>query len=141
MERFAILVSDISRLMRREFDARARAEGLTRPQWRLLTTLRNREGLKQGELAELLLLEPITVCRMVDRLQHAGLVERRPDPDDRRAWTLYLTAEARAVIDRLRPVALAFVGDMLEGVADAEREQAVAVLERVRGNLVRTNRT
>ena len=61
----------------------------------MLSVLRRHEGINQGGLAEILEVEPITVCRMVDRLQEAGLVERRPDPADRRSWRLHLTAKAQ----------------------------------------------
>ena len=94
-ENLAAMLADTARLMRRSFDARARQIGVTRPQWRVLSVLRRHEGINQGGLAELLEVEPITVCRMVDRLQEAGLVERRPDPADRRSWRLFLTAKAR----------------------------------------------
>ena len=77
------LISDVSRLLRRRFDERARLIGVTRPQWRALTALSRQEGMQQGALAELLEVEPITLCRMVDRLEEAGLVERRRDPADR----------------------------------------------------------
>jgi hypothetical protein len=74
------LISDVSRLMRRRFDERARTIGVTRPQWRALTALSRHEGINQGQLADLLEVEPITLCRMVDRLEDAGHVERRRDP-------------------------------------------------------------
>ena len=87
---FLSKLAESSRLVRRAFDARARAIGVTRPQWQVLSALRRHPGVNQGALADLLDVEPITVCRMVDRLQEAGLVERRPDPADRRSWRLHL---------------------------------------------------
>src|SRR4051812_43636125 len=71
------LMSDVSRLMRRRFDERARKSGATGPQWRTLKILERHEGLNQGQLAELLEVEPITCCRMIDRLEESGFVERR----------------------------------------------------------------
>jgi DNA-binding MarR family transcriptional regulator len=85
------LISDVSRLMRRRFDERARLIGVTRAQWRTLTTLSRHEGINQGGMADLLEVEPITLCRMIDRLEEANLVERRRDPGDRRAWLIFLT--------------------------------------------------
>src|SRR5215210_7149093 len=110
IENIATVLSDVSRLMRREFDARARDIGVTRPQWQVLTVLRRNEGVNQGGLADLLEVEPITVCRMVDRLQEADLVERRADPADRRSWRLFLTAKAQGLLGQLRP----FADDMIE---------------------------
>ncbi|MCB2085970.1 MAG: MarR family transcriptional regulator [Sphingomonadaceae bacterium] len=139
MERIAILASDIGRLLRREFDQRAKSAGLTRPQWRLLMTLRDREGINQGELAELLLVEPITVCRMVDRLEESGMLVRRADPADRRSWRLHLEPRARRLLEELRPTVMEFLADIFDGIPDDERQATVRTLEKLRANLVRTN--
>jgi DNA-binding MarR family transcriptional regulator len=136
-ENIAAMLADTARLMRRAFDARAREIGVTRPQWQVLVTLRRHEGINQGGLADLLEVEPITVCRMVDRLQEAGLVERRPDPADRRSWRLHLTAKAEDLTGKLRPLAEEMLGDALAGVSDAERSAFVATLDRIRQNLSR----
>jgi len=111
--------------------------GLTRPQWRVLSVLRRNEGINQGGLADLLEVEPITLCRMVDRLQDADLVERRPDPLDRRAWRLYLTGKARALLELLRPLAQSMFDDALDGLSETEQAQMMASLDRVRQNLSR----
>lgn len=124
-------------MMRRAFDARVRDIGVTRPQWQVLTVLRRHEGINQGGLAEQLDVEPITVCRMVDRLQEAGLVERRADPSDRRSWRLFLTARAGALLEQLRPIAEGLFDDALDGLGEAERAALIAMLERVRDNLSR----
>lgn len=137
IENVASILSDVSRLMRREFDARARDIGATRPQWQVLTTLRRHEGTNQGGLAELLDVEPISVCRMVDRLQEADLVERRADPADRRSWRLFLTPKAHVLLGELRPLAEAMIDEALEGIAEAERAALRATLERMRQNLSR----
>ena len=139
MERIAILASDIGRLLRRELDQRAKSAGLTRPQWRLLMTLRDREGINQGELAELLLVEPITVCRMVDRLEESGMLVRRADPADRRSWRLHLEPRARRLLEELRPTVMEFLADIFDGIPDDERQATVRTLEKLRANLVRTN--
>jgi len=135
MELLGSVISDVSRLLRRSFDARARGIGVTRPQWQVLTTLARNEGVNQGRLAELLDVEPITVCRMVDRLQEGDLVERRADPADRRSWRLFLTAKARGLLAELRPLAEEMLDDALEGLSDDERAMLRAMLERMRANL------
>jgi DNA-binding MarR family transcriptional regulator len=136
-ENLAAILSDVSRLMRREFDARARDIGVTRPQWQVLTVLRRNEGVNQGGLADLLEVEPITVCRMVDRLQEADLVERRADPADRRSWKLFLTAKAQQLLGQLRPFADDMIEEALLGVADSDRAVLRQALEQMRQNLSR----
>jgi len=135
------LISDVSRLMRRRFDERARAIGVTRAQWRTLTTLIRNEGINQGKLAELLEVEPITLCRMVDRLEEAGHVERRRDPHDRRAWQIYLTDSARPLIDQLRTIADAMFDSALAGIDPTRQAAFIATLNDIRANLAETDDT
>lgn len=134
-ESIAALMSDVSRLMRRSFDARAREIGVTRPQWQVLSVLRRHEGINQGGLADILEVEPITVCRMVDRLQDADLVERRPDPADRRSWRLFLSAKAHELLQTLRPLADEMIEQALEGVGESDRKVLRVSLDRIRLNL------
>src|SRR3546814_16320676 len=98
-------MGDSARLFRRAFNARTRDSGITALQWRLITYLKRHEGIRQGPLAELIEVEPITLSRMVDRLVEAGLVERRADPADRRAWQLYLTPRADDLLGAMRATA------------------------------------
>jgi DNA-binding MarR family transcriptional regulator len=123
--------------MRRSFDARARSIGVTRPQWQVLSLLRGHEGINQGKLAELLEVEPITICRMVDRLQDVDLVERRADPADRRSWRLFLTDKAHELLGQLRPLADELLEQAFEGIDAAERVRLLATLDRMRMNLTR----
>ena len=129
------LISDVSRLMRRRFDERARLIGVTRAQWRTLTTLARHEGVNQGGLADLLEVEPITLCRMIDRLEEAGLVERRRDPADRRAWLIFLTPKAHPLIGQLRGLADGMIEDALHGLDDARRTALMETLGMIRTNL------
>ena len=131
---FAI-VGDVARLARRAFDARARAIGVTRPQWQVLVMLKRHEGVNQGGLAELLDVEPITVCRMVDRLQEADLVERRSDPADRRSWRLFLTGKAADLLAQLQPLGEQLELEAFAGIDPKERAAVIATLERLRSNL------
>ena len=135
MENLGSVLADTSRLLRRSFDVRARDIGVTRAQWQVLTTLLRHEGVNQGGLAELLDVEPITVCRMVDRLQEAGLVERRADPADRRSWRLFLTPRAHDLLGQLRPLANAMIEEALTGIDDSERDLLRDLLDRIRDNL------
>ena len=139
-DHIGFLTGDVSRLLRRAFDARAREIGVTRTQWRMLTNLARNEGINQGQLAELLDVEPITLCRMVDKLSEAGLVERHPDPADRRAWRIHLSERARPILDQVRSIGDGLLDDALAGFAPAEREQLSDLLARMRDNLVATER-
>lgn len=138
-ENLGYLIGDVSRLLRREFDQRVRGIGVTRPQWRVLTLLKRMEGINQGGLAELLEVEPITLCRMVDRLAEAGMVERRPDPADRRAWRLFLTPRGLKLTNELRPHAMALFDEAIAGLDEDEQARLVEMLETMRGNLSRRN--
>lgn len=135
MSPIGFLLADNSRLARRIFDERVRAEGVTGPQARLLLTLERAPGENQGHYADLLEVEPITLCRMVDRLEDAGLVERQPDPGDRRARRLHLTDKSRKKLARLRQRLEAMVEEMLAGISAAEREEFVRLLTVLRTNL------
>lgn len=136
-ENIGTRLAQVSRLLRRSFDARARAVGVTRPQWQVLSLLSFHAGINQGGLAELLEVEPITLGRMIDRLQDAQLAERRPDPSDRRAWRLFLTDRGQMLLDQLRPLALEMYEVALEGIDKADRAQLMATLGRMRANLSR----
>lgn len=92
------LLHDVARLLRVEADKRARQHGMTRAQWAILVWLERQPGISQKELSELLEVEPITVARLIDRLESRGMVERRPDPRDRRIWRLHLLPPARDVL-------------------------------------------
>ena len=96
-----VLLNDVGRMIRTEADRRARAQGMSRAQWVMLIRLDRQPGLSQKALAELLEVEPITVARLVDRLECRGLLERRADPSDRRVWRLHLLPAAQAVLDDL----------------------------------------
>jgi MarR family transcriptional regulator for hemolysin len=135
MSHIGYLLADNSRLARRAFDERVRAEGVTGPQARLLLLLERTPGENQGHYADQLDVEPITLCRMVDRLEDAGLVERRPDPEDRRARRLHLTAKSRGKLTRVRERLEQMVEDMLSGLSAAEREEFIRMLTVLRVNL------
>lgn len=136
-ETIGFLLNDSARLFRRAFNARTRDSGITALQWRLITYLRRHEGIRQGPLAELIEVEPITLSRMIDRLEEAELVERRPDPTDRRAWLLYLTPRTGDLLSAMRADIDAMTAEATEGLSDTERDQLVALVERVRANLSR----
>lgn len=95
------LLHDVARLLRVDADKRARLHGMTRAQWAILIWLERQPGISQKELSEFLEVEPITVARLIDRLEARGMVERRPDPRDRRIWRLHLLGPARDVLHEI----------------------------------------
>lgn len=136
-ESVAFLMADAARLFRRSFDARARCIGLTGQQWRVLAVVARNEGMHQGAAADYLEVEPITLSRMVDRLEESGMIERRPDPADRRARRLFLTERARPLIDQMRLISDSILGDALDGLDAGQRAQLETLVTAVRQNLSR----
>lgn len=128
------LLSDSARLLRRAFDARVRTLGMTSPQARLLLMLHVTEGENQGFYAELLEVEPISLTRMIDRMEEASLLERRRDPADRRAWLLFLTDRSRQLIDQVRDCLSGLEDEMLTGLDPAQRAALAGMLETIRVN-------
>jgi MarR family transcriptional regulator, transcriptional regulator for hemolysin len=130
------LLHDVARLLRKRFEQNARDLGLTRSQWQVLAHLAQNEGIHQGALAELLEVEPITLVRILDRLQSANLIERRPHPTDRRIWLLHLRPEARPILARIRKIGAETRAEALEGVAEPDRERLIEILSTMKANLV-----
>ena len=128
METFPFEIGETAHALRKAFDRLAVGLGVTRAQWKVLFKLSRKPGLRQVELADLLELEPITLCRIVDRLEEAGLVERTRDPDDRRAWRLHVTAKAQPLIEELRGVGAELVSQVFGGIDRKDIEIARKVL-------------
>jgi MarR family transcriptional regulator for hemolysin len=112
----AFALHDAARMLRTYSDQRARELNTTRAQWAVLARLQRCEGVKQTELAEALDVAPITLGRLIDKLASAGLVERRDDPDDRRAHRLYLTEKAAPALSALGALAEDVMGRALSGL-------------------------
>ena len=130
-------IAETHRMLRRHYDRRAAALGVTSAQWRVLVWLSREPGLKQVELAERLDVEPITAGRTVDRLEEAGLVARQHDPIDRRAWRLFLTDKAQPILEALRLRAEDMAEEVFAGIAVEELEAMRAKLARIRENVSR----
>ena len=133
----AFVLNDVARLYRRRFDERTRSFGITGPQIRALVKIRRFPGINQGALAEQLDVEPITTCRMVDRLEQGGLVERRRDPQDRRAWQLFLTAAAEPLTEEMWAIGESLLAESLQGIDQAGQDIVMAALGQIRDNLNR----
>jgi DNA-binding MarR family transcriptional regulator len=135
MDSSLVEIGETGHAIRRAFDRRAAALGVTRAQWRVLARLSRYPGLRQVDLAEHLDVEPITLCRIVDRLEEAGLVERQRDPADRRAWRVLLTDKADPIVEKLRHLAAQLAADVFQGFSAKEIEAMRGVLARARSNV------
>lgn len=134
------LCNDISRLARKRFGEEARKLKLpaTGAQWRVLVALERLPGISQGELAEQLDVVPFSAGRMVDRLVVSGLVERRPNPHDRRAWQLFLTDRGRPVAATMQELGQTMIDGFMPELSDEDVEQALALLTKARDALLMT---
>ena len=135
METLPFEIGETAHALRKAFDRRAVGMGVTRAQWKVLFKLSRLPGLRQIELADMLDIEPITLSRIVDRLEEAGLVERAADPADRRAWRLNVTAKAQPLIEKLHALAAELAAEAFGGIDSKDVEIARRVLGRVRENL------
>jgi MarR family transcriptional regulator, transcriptional regulator for hemolysin len=134
---FGFLVHDVSRLIKRRFERRARQMGLpiTRQQAAAILNIAGNEGVSQAEVATWLGIEPIALVRMLDKLHEEGLVERRAHPTDRRVRTLWLTAAARPVIERILAINKAIGEEAFSGLAAHARDSLIDILDGVKSNL------
>jgi DNA-binding MarR family transcriptional regulator len=138
MEDLLFEINETARAIRRLFDQRVSTMGVTRSQWRVLARLKREPNLRQVELAERLDMEPITLCRIDDRLEEAGLVERKTDPSDRRAWLLELTSKADPVVKQLRGVARGIAEEAMDGIKNGDLRELQDQLAAIRSNIARS---
>lgn len=134
-ESLGFLLTDVARLLRRAFQQRMESSELSFVQARVLMNISRSEGIRQVELAELLELQPIALVHLIDQLAERGLVERRTDPNDRRAYQLFLTPAASPFIKSIKPIAAAIQAEMLRGLNKQQSEEIMASLRIVRENL------
>jgi len=130
------LLKDVTRLYTRRFEERAQALSLTLPQCKALTYLARNEGVSQKRLAELIEIDPMSLVRILDRMEADGWVERRADPQDRRARSLVVTERARSIIELIWEIAAEARAEALAGLDDAEQSQLMMLLERLHANLL-----
>lgn len=131
------LLHDVSRLMRKNFKRRG-VEGmdLTQTHLRVLAHLSRNEGLNQAALADILEIQPITLTRLIDRLEEGNLVERRRDPDDRRAQRLFLTKAAAPIMEQLWKMVADMHEEALAGLSTAVRVGIIKALQTMKNNLL-----
>ncbi|MBU6297398.1 MAG: MarR family transcriptional regulator [Alphaproteobacteria bacterium] len=134
------VLHDVARLLRTRFDQRARAYGMTRAQWVILVRLQRQPGLCQSDMASICEVEPITVARLVDRLEASGLVERRADPTDRRVHRLHLLPAAEPVLAEIARYRDQVCEELSEGLAPETWAAALDVLLNIKDKLTTDNK-
>lgn len=132
---FGFLLHDVARLLRRRFDRRAQSLGLTRAQWSVLFHLDRNEGITQACLAQLMELQPITLARLLDRLEADGWAERRAHPRDRRAKCLYLKPRALPVLEEMQAISREIRAEAVAGLSSEAFEALLDALGHIKGNL------
>ncbi len=131
----AFLLHDVARLLKKRLEQNSRESGLTRSQWQVLAYLAQNEGINQKGLAELLEIEPITLGRIVDKLETLCLVERHPHPTDRRTWRLHVMPAARPKLEQVRELGDVTRGEALAGVSEVDKQRLMNTLQTLKVNL------
>jgi MarR family transcriptional regulator, transcriptional regulator for hemolysin len=134
--RFAFLVHDVSRLRRVMFDRVVRAIGTSRSQWWVLAFLSRDDGTPQTNLADQLDVGKVTLGGLVERLEQSGVVERRPDPIDRRVKRVYLTREGRKLVSQNKELDKSVNEITLQGVSESDFEVTMRTLDKMKANLL-----
>jgi len=132
----SFVLHDVARLLRKRFEQRSRAFGLTRAQWQVLAYLSLHEGIHQNKLADLIEIMPITLARLLDKMEARGFIERRPDPADRRAWLLYLTLKAHPLIELMRSNGQKTREEAFTGLPADAQHQLLQTLCLIKSNLL-----
>ncbi|MCO4316830.1 MarR family transcriptional regulator [Phyllobacterium sp. 21LDTY02-6] len=130
------LLHEVARLLRKRFEQRAKHLGLTRSQWQTLAYLAKNEGIHQAGLAEILEIEPITLVRILDKLEQRGFIERRKHPTDRRLWLLYLKDETRPLLASIRAIGDTTRAEALADISAEDREHLIRTLTQMKSNLI-----
>jgi DNA-binding MarR family transcriptional regulator len=130
-----IVLNDVARLMRTRVDQAARAYGMTRAQWIILARLDRQPGMSQNELATICEVEPITVGRLIDRLEARGMVERRNDPSDRRIRRLHLLPAARPILTEISRYRAALDAEITSGLDEKTYQALIDALLLIKSKL------
>jgi len=130
------LIHEVAKQMKRHFEDEARRHDITLPQWRTLGELVMNEGATQAQLAARIDVDPMTMSGILNRLEKRGLIDRSPDPADSRAKLARLTPEGEHLFLTARELGAAMYETALAGVSKADQEVVIAVLSKMRDNLV-----
>jgi DNA-binding MarR family transcriptional regulator len=135
------LLHDLARLIRVEADKRARVHGMTRAGWSLMARLGRYPGMSQKELADSLEVEPISVARMVDRLEAAGMLERRADASDRRIWRLHTLPAAEPILKKMSIMTAELEAAVTQNLSPAARAAMIEGLIQMKTTLMQKAET
>lgn len=134
-DRLGLLLHDAARLIRKRFEARGSRYGLSAAQWRLLVRVVKDEGVAQARLAELLEIEPISVSRLIDRMEEAGWIERRQDLSDRRVRMIFPTPKSREAFAAVKGIAGEVYDEAMAGLPPEVRRTLIQGLIAIVENL------
>ncbi len=131
------LVYDVSRMLMRSVERQVREVGITPQQWRVLVQIARADGQTQSHLAEEAEIAPAPLGRLLDRLEEQKIIERRPDPSDRRVRRVYLTGgEQGQFFDTLRQLAMRQFEIVYRAVSEAELLELQSLLQKLKGNML-----
>ena len=135
IDRLGFLIHDAARVLRKRFEERAGSIGVSAAHWRMLVRVVKEEGITQARLAELLEIEPISVSRLLDRMEESGWIERRAAANDRRVRAIFPTAKALDAYHVVKGMAGDVYEEALAGVSPEERRDLIRALEAITLNL------
>jgi MarR family transcriptional regulator for hemolysin len=130
-----VLLSDVARHMRTYADQLAQAHGMTRAQLIILARLELQPDLSQNELAAYAEVAPMTIARLIDRLEELGLVKRCADPEDRRIWRLRLTPTAAPMLREIKHFRAKLRSVLTKGIEPAALKTMMLGLRRMKENV------
>jgi len=127
----AFLLSQVGIHASRRFAERIAAVGLNPPLFRVLNLVAAAEGRSQQAIAAAIEIPPSRMVALVDELEQRGLVERRPDPEDRRVRALFLTAKGKRCLKRGREIATQHEEELTAGMSPTDRKRLLALLQKI----------
>jgi DNA-binding MarR family transcriptional regulator len=130
------VLQGVARLLRKRLEQRSRTSGLTRAQGQVLAYLALNQGIHQNKLADLIEVTPITLARLLDKIEDSGFIERRPHPTDRRAWLLCPTAEAHPLLAIMRSTGQKTCKEAFAGISAGEQRHLLKPLCLIKSNLL-----
>ena len=139
-ESLGFLLTDSLRLTRRIAARYFEEYNMTLAQARALLGVFRWQGIRQVDLADFMEIQPISLARLLDQLAEAGLIERRPDPKDRRAFQLYLTPAAAPMVKLINDASREFQAKALAGFTEEQKEGLLSGLNKLRENLTALSR-
>lgn len=116
-----------------EYKIKSRS-GLTQAQWKVILALNIFAGLSQKELAEKIYLDGSTLVPIIDRMEKSGLVERKPDPNDRRNNRIFLTKKSESTVDSITDIILQLRKEIYKDISQSKQETVRTILKKIINN-------